>query len=344
MIRYTVGNILESPADAIINTVNCEGYMGKGIAYQFKIKYPENNRKYVEECNQGDFKPGTLLTFKEAGKIIINFPTKDQWRKKSEYSYITSGLNSLTKLIPTLNLKSIAFPPLGCGNGGLDWNTVKDLITNAVLPFQTDLDIIIYEPSNNISQIKNTKRAPKLNTSHLILMHLKLGLNKFNKTRLQKAAFLVNIFSGEQYFKFNAYNYGPYTHTIDILSRDIKEYQQYFNFSTEKALETAENTLMSDSVIEKLVKFQEPLLRSIKLLNYIETDREIELLSTILFILTQKKAVKVEEFPTEFLRWSEEKASKFSESDIINEIEFLKRKGMLIDSLLGVELISADNY
>jgi len=338
MINYTIGNILESSSDAIVNTVNCEGYMGKGIAYQFKIKYPNNNRRYEEACKSGKFKIGSILTFTENEKLIINFPTKVELRKKSEYSYLSKGLETLVTMLPKLNVRSIAFPPLGCGNGGLEWTKVKALITEAVKPFESYFDFTLYEPSNNISSITNSKKIPKLNASHVILMHLKLGLRKFNKTRLQKAAFFINIFSGEQYFKFNAYNYGPYTHSIDILSRDIKEYQQYFNFTTEQALQAAENTLVSNSLIGKLERFEEPILQSLSLSNYIESDKELELISTILFILTEKKAVKIENFQMEFLMWSEEKASKFTKTDIESGILLLKSKGIIADSLLGFEL------
>ena len=80
MISYTIGNILDSEADAIINTVNCEGYMGKGIAYQFKLKYSENNKEYEKLCKAGAFKIGDIFAFNESNKIILNFPTKDKWR------------------------------------------------------------------------------------------------------------------------------------------------------------------------------------------------------------------------------------------------------------------------
>jgi len=338
MINYTIGNILESSSDAIINTVNCEGYMGKGIAYQFKVKYPNNNKQYEEACKTGKFKIGSILTFVENEKLIINFPTKSEWRKKSEYSYITKGLETLVDMLPKLNVRSIAFPPLGCGNGGLEWTKVKTLITDAIEPYEDYFDFILYEPSNNINTVTNTKKIPKLNASHVILMHLKLGLKKFNKTRLQKSAFFINIFSGEQYFKFNAHNFGPYTHAIDILSRDIKEYQQYYNFTTEQALQAAENTLVSNSLIEKLEKFEEPILKSLYLTNQIDSDKELELISTILYILTVNKAVKLDSFPNEFLKWSEEKASKFTSSDINLAIDLLKRKGILIETLVGIEL------
>ena len=128
MFFYTTGDLLQSDAEALVNTVNCEGYMGKGIAYQFKLKFPNNNKDYIKACKSGVLRPGKLHFYREAGKIIINFPTKDKWREKSQIKYIEDGLDSLILLIEELNIKSIAIPPLGSGNGGLVWADVKQIL------------------------------------------------------------------------------------------------------------------------------------------------------------------------------------------------------------------------
>lgn len=338
MISYTTGNILDSNADAIVNTVNCEGYMGKGIAYQFKLRYPENNEEYIKQCNSGNFKIGSILVFKEANKLILNFPTKDKWRRKSEYDYIHKGLKTLIEKLPSLNVKSIAFPPLGCGNGGLEWNKVKEILVENLTPFEYKYDFILYEPSFNINPIKNSKKVPKLNASHLILMKLKIGLEKFNKTRLQKGAFLINIFSGEEYFKFKAYNYGPYNHSLDVLSREIKEYQQYYNFSTEEAFEQAQKTLMSESIMDKLKKYTKPTINAIDFLNEISSDKEVELITTLLYIITNKKSIQTELIFDEFEKWSKEKADRFTANEIYEELNYLRKKGLVIESLMGLEI------
>lgn len=140
MIKYVKGNLLESEAECLVNTVNCEGVMGKGIAYQFKLKFPENNRDYIKACKSGALVIGKLHYWKEDGKVIINFPTKDTWRKKSEIEFIEKGLNELVLLIPKLGIKSIAIPPLGCGNGGLQWGEVKKLILNKIEKYENDYD------------------------------------------------------------------------------------------------------------------------------------------------------------------------------------------------------------
>ena len=222
MITFETGDILSSSAQCLVNTVNCEGFMGKGIAYQFKEQFPENNKYYVAACKSGKFSVGQILFFSENDKIIANFPTKDKWREKSQYSYISTGLDSLLKGIVENNITSIAIPPLGCGNGGLDWNIVKKMITDKFK--DSSINIIIYEPSKRFTP--KSIEIPKMSASHLILMKLKGQLPKFNKLRLQKSAYFLNIFSNTNYFKFEEYKFGPYAHSIEILSQQIKQIQQ----------------------------------------------------------------------------------------------------------------------
>lgn len=146
MFKFVKGDLLESEAYALVNTVNCEGVMGKGLAYQFKVKYPHMYEGYVMVCKGGEFTPGMLQVAEEEGKLIINFPTKDKWREKSKMEYITTGLSTLADAIVTLEIKSIAIPPLGCGCGGLEWNEVKPAILSALNAVSSDVDIFIYEP------------------------------------------------------------------------------------------------------------------------------------------------------------------------------------------------------
>lgn len=146
MIYFITGNILESNADAIVNPVNCEGYMGKGLAYQIKKQYPKTFEDYSVACKQGRLKIGQIHCFKENEKIIINFPTKDKWRAKSKISYITDALPPLIDLLRNSNIKSIAIPPLGCGLGGLNWKGVKQILLEYLEPIACTLEIYIYQP------------------------------------------------------------------------------------------------------------------------------------------------------------------------------------------------------
>ncbi len=129
MITYITGNIFDDNAMAIVNTVNTQGVMGKGLALQFKEKYPQNYLLYKKACKEGNIGIGNLFiteTITNGKKrFIINFPTKTTWRRPSEYSFIQEGLMDLRNKIRDLSITSIAIPPLGSHNGGLDWHRVK---------------------------------------------------------------------------------------------------------------------------------------------------------------------------------------------------------------------------
>ena len=131
-MEYIKGNLLDAQSQALVNTVNTVGVMGKGIALQFKESFPMNFRIYVAARKKKELQPGKLLVVKEqtlrGEKIIINFPTKTEWYMKSRYEYIEEGLKELVKVIQEYEIESIAIPPLGCGNGGLQWEKVKTLI------------------------------------------------------------------------------------------------------------------------------------------------------------------------------------------------------------------------
>src|SRR5439155_9797600 len=134
MLELTRGNILEADAEALVNTVNCIGVMGKGIALQFRNAFPDNFQAYERACRLHEVRPGRMFVF-ETGRLypkyIINFPTKRHWKGKARLSDIESGLVDLIKEVKRLRINSIAVPPLGCGNGGLEWTEVAPLIKSA---------------------------------------------------------------------------------------------------------------------------------------------------------------------------------------------------------------------
>ena len=146
MFHFVTGDLLQSDAYALVNAVNCEGYMGKGIAHQFKLRFPEMNANYIKKCKSGQLVPGTLHCYETENHLIINFPTKNKWREKSRMEYISSGLEQLSEIIKFYHILSIAIPPLGCGNGGLNWHEVKELILAKLEPIEKTTEIYIYEP------------------------------------------------------------------------------------------------------------------------------------------------------------------------------------------------------
>ena len=339
MLFYTTGDLLQSNAEALVNTVNCEGYMGKGIAYQFKLQFPDNNVDYVKACKNGQLKPGKLHYFREREKIIINFPTKNKWREKSKIEYIETGLDELLVLIGNLNIKSIAIPPLGSGNGGLIWTNVKEVIIDKLQAISADVDIYIYEPSKNYSSLP--VQEPKLSASALVLMEIKHQLHQFDKLRLQKAAYFVNVFSHKKYFDFSAYKYGPYDHSIDVISQKIREFQKYHKTqTTEEAKSILYNKIVSESVNNTINDLFMPIQKACNFVNSINDDHELECLSTICFLVEQTGSMTPEDIITGFKNWSEEKAKRFSEEEILNGIQKLYAIGIIEKSLIGYHLVA----
>lgn len=339
MFSYMTGDLLKSNAEALVNTVNCEGYMGKGIAYQFKLQFPKNNEAYKKACQSGELRPGKLHYFAENGKIIINFPTKDKWREKSKIEYIDSGLSALIELIIKLDIKSIAIPPLGSGNGGLIWYEVKKVIEEKLEGISQTVNISIFEPSQNYSSVPQAE--PKLSTSALVLMEIKKNLNKFSSFRLQKAAYFANIFSPKNYFNFVAHKYGPYDHSIDIISQRIREFQKYYGTSsTEDAKRILYNKLISESVDSKLSELLPAIQKGCSFVNSINSDHELECISTTCFLIEHSNGLTEEEVISGFKAWSDEKAKKFTEKEIHDSIEKLVLADIVEETLVGFNLVA----
>lgn len=219
MIQYTTGNILESSAEALVNTVNTVGVMGKGIALQFKERFPNNNKVYVKACKSKELVIGKLLITEEGDvftghKLIVNFPTKTNWRLPSEYCYIDFGLQTLKAEILRRCIKSIAIPPLGAGNGGLDWNKVRLMIESHLSDL--DCNIIIYEPSVIIQERMKAERV-KLTPARAMMLEILYDLVSqgefISEFAAEKVTYFLQRFGAEKYFKlkFIPYHYGPYS-------------------------------------------------------------------------------------------------------------------------------------
>jgi len=152
MIELRHGDLLEAPAEALVNAINTEGVMGKGIALQFRRKYPEMFQSYEKACKAGEVRLGHMHIFDLGGlsggpRWIVNFPTKGHWRERSRMGDIDTGLTDLSAQIARLGIKSIAMPALGCGNGGLDWMTVRPLI-EARLGRLPELRVLLFPPAH----------------------------------------------------------------------------------------------------------------------------------------------------------------------------------------------------
>lgn len=219
MIHFVKGNLFESDAQALVNTVNTVGVMGKGIALQFREAFPDNYRIYRKACINKTLHIGKMLVVEESTlmnghKIVINFPTKTHWRLPSEYSYIEQGLQALRNEIEHRNIKSIAIPPLGSHNGGLDWFRVKQMLINSLADL--NCEIYLYEPSDAIVAKLKSERV-KLTSARALLLAICADMNKngefLSVFAAEKLIYFMQQFGAKDIFKieYMPYYYGPYS-------------------------------------------------------------------------------------------------------------------------------------
>ena len=230
MINYTTGNLLEADVEAVVNTVNTVGVMGKGIALMFKERYPANFKAYRAACKAGEVEVGRLFVTcsdeLSGPRWIINFPTKKDWRHPTKIEWVESGLAALREFITEHRVKSIAVPPLGCGNGGLDWSVVRSLISDALsgLP---DTRVIVYEPTSKYQNVAKKQGVKKLTparamVSELVRRYAVLGI-ECTILEIQKMAWFLERFivryqlPNELDFRFEANRYGPYAERLKHL-------------------------------------------------------------------------------------------------------------------------------
>ncbi|KXS38103.1 MAG: appr-1-p processing domain-containing protein [Halomonadaceae bacterium T82-2] len=224
MIEYTRGNLLEADVEALVNTVNTVGVMGKGIALMFKEAFPENFAAYEDACKHQQVVTGRMfVTQRDAlmgPRWIINFPTKQHWRARTRMEWIESGLEDLKRVIREQDIRSIALPPLGCGNGGLEWDQVRPRI-EAALGDLGDVRVLVFGPTREYQNVAKRSGVEKLTPARALIAELVrrywvLGL-ECSLLEVQKLAWLMErriIAHGLENplrLEFQPHRYGPYS-------------------------------------------------------------------------------------------------------------------------------------
>lgn len=175
MIKFQQGNLLEAPTEALVNTVNTVGVMGKGIALMFKEAFPANFRAYEQAVRQEKVRVGEMFVTEthalHGPKWLINFPTKQHWRNPSKIDWIVSGLEDLRRVLIENKIESVALPPLGCGNGGLDWNQVRPLIEQA-LGAVPELEVLVFEPTTQYQNVAKRQGVKALTPARALVAEM----------------------------------------------------------------------------------------------------------------------------------------------------------------------------
>jgi O-acetyl-ADP-ribose deacetylase (regulator of RNase III) len=230
MIEFTRGDLLEAKAEALVNTVNTVGVMGKGVALMFKEAFPENFKAYEAACKKKEVKIGRVFVTERNALIgpkwIINFPTKEHWRGNSKLEWIEAGLEDLTRVIVDKKIRSIAIPPLGSGNGGLNWADVRPKIEVALAAL-TDVSVLIYEPTDEYQNVSKRSGVEKLTPARALVAELVrqywiLGI-ECSLLEIQKLAYFLERsiemlkLQNPLDLRFQADKYGPYAPRLSHL-------------------------------------------------------------------------------------------------------------------------------
>jgi len=344
MIEYKMGNILVEDVEALVNTVNCVGIMGRGIALQFKNIFPANFKFYADACKRDEVKPGQMLVF-ETGQMtnplyLINFPTKRHWRGKSRIEDIEAGLIALAEEIQLRDIQSIAIPPLGSGLGGLDWAEVRPRIEAAMQGFR-DRKIIIFEPTSaqEGTYINHSKNVPSMTPGRAALVglvdrYLRGLLDPFvTLLEVHKLMYFVQSAGEPLQLRYTKGPYGPYAenlrHVLKTIEGHLLSGYADGGDAPDKqltlvpgALEEA-NAFLLDKA-DTLERFE----RVSTLVEGFESPFGLELLSTVHWLATYEQMQSLDDVVTQTYAWNDRK-KQFSPRQISLALDVLSQKGWI---------------
>jgi O-acetyl-ADP-ribose deacetylase (regulator of RNase III) len=334
MISFVKGNMLLSEADALVNTVNTVGVMGKGIALQFKERYPDNHKVYQQACKKGELHPGDLLIHRENGlhgsKIIINFATKGEWYQKSQYQWIEKGLAALPAVLRQWGISSVALPPLGCGNGGLDWAKVKPMIEQH-LAHLTDAEVYVYEPDQSVlAAVRKTEsnKEVKLTTPKALLLYALFQREAYGEeTSLfaaNKMAYFLQAFGEKQLkLRFIKHIYGPYSNQVDHLMTSLNG--KYLHGLVQREAKAFDVLQLNYAYFEEVKAYYDNLLvdserihldLTLDFLQGFYSPLSMEALASVHSILSEDPTLSDQAVYESIRAWSTRKSTLFSMAQI----------------------------
>jgi O-acetyl-ADP-ribose deacetylase (regulator of RNase III) len=344
MIKYTTGDILQAHAEAVVNTVNCVGIMGRGIALQFKNRFPLNFKAYKAACDREEVQPGRMFVF-ETGTLtppryIINFPTKRHWKGKSRMEDVEAGLVALVGEIKNRKIRSIAIPPLGAGLGGLNWFEVRTRIV-AALHDLPNIEVVVYEPSEapDAKVMARTTSFTGMTPGRAALVVL---MNQYLRGLLDPFVSLLEVHklmyfmqeAGESLkLQYAKAHYGPYaknlSHVLKAIEGHLVSGYADGGDAPEKelslvpgAVKDAEQFLANNSA--SIERFN----RVAMLVEGFESPFGLELLSTVHWIAVHESVREAEQIVAKVHAWNDRK-KRFSDRQIRLALDVLQSKGWL---------------
>jgi O-acetyl-ADP-ribose deacetylase (regulator of RNase III) len=306
MVRFVEGNLLDAKADALVNTVNTVGVMGKGIALMFKEAFPENLKAYVAACKKKQIDIGRMFVTERQDwvsgpKWIVNFPTKKHWRNPSKIEWIKAGLVDLKRFIIENNVRSIALPPLGTGNGGLQWGDVRPLIEEALSDI-SNMDVIVYVPTKTYQNIAKREGVEKLTAARALAAELvrRYSVLGFECTMLEiyKLVYLLQrqilILGVDNPLKleFQANKFGPHAPVLGHLLNGLDGSYLHCEKRVADAgaldtiwFENSKRDVVTTYLATEAKQYREALERTAALIDGFESPLGMELLGTVDWLL-----------------------------------------------------------
>jgi O-acetyl-ADP-ribose deacetylase (regulator of RNase III) len=342
VIEPGTGNLLASDAEALVNTVNTVGVMGKGIALQFKNAYPENFKAYAAACKRNEVVPGRMFVYDtgvlgDAARYIINFPTKRHWKAKSRLEDIESGLEDLVRILIEYKITSVAVPPLGCGNGGLDWAQVAPLIRRAMEQVP-DVRVILHAPDGapaNDEMLIGTGK-PRLTGPRAAMIALMdrylLPDYKLSALEAQKLAYFLQVAGMPMKLRHVKQQFGPYAENLNhaLIALEGHYLRGFGDRSSKVALhlmpsaaESAEDFLASDSASASAVERVAALVRGF------ETPYGLELLATVHWAVKDLRSTDRDAVRQYVVNWTKRKGEIFTDEHIDVALERLSAMQMV---------------
>ncbi|WP_456304780.1 type II toxin-antitoxin system antitoxin DNA ADP-ribosyl glycohydrolase DarG [Acetobacter oeni] len=342
-IRTKKGDMFSEPVGALVNTVNCVGVMGKGVALEFKNRWPANFRAYKSLCDAKGLSPGQVFVFdtkelfaSEGPRYLINFPTKAHWRSKSKIEYIEDGLDALVEAIQEHEITSIAIPPLGCGNGGLDWTDVRPLI-EAKLSSLSDVEIVLFAPKNATDVPEHVHSSLPMTFQRAILLKALNDLERyfngsFDRISLQKIAYFLQALGVDFKLRFARNLHGPYSETLKLayISMERRGMIDGFLSGERQSHVTPSGCAVANEFLNQAGTAASDIIdRLNKLVQGYESPYGLELLSSVHLLAHHEGHFPVEKIIREMQGWSEAKRNQFSEDAIRAAYDRLKDDGLL---------------
>lgn len=330
-IIFKTGDLFLDKSEALVNTVNCVGVMGKGVALEFRRLSPENYKVYKKACDTKSLRPGQMLIFaldnlfeKGVTKFIVNFPTKDHWRAKSKIEYISEGLDALVSDIHKYKIKSIALPPLGCGNGGLNWSAVRPIIMEKLSKLE-DVKVTVYQPLEDKDDPEYVDTNLKMTKGRALFLKAIAALEtrfdgSLDRLSLQKVAYFLQAMGAPLNLEFTKNLYGPYSEALKKAVVALEDdYRLIAGFQANREAHVtpagyalAEDFLKSDDKSEGLIESLTALVEGF------ETPYGLELLSTVHMVATSSavKNVDISYVASEMIALEKNKRNVFPEAEI----------------------------